>query len=396
MKRFFFLICLIASTLTSFASSETFQLPDSLKSQEKVWVTETTGDYEIFPGVFPFYNYYYYYGTALINGHDCQLYSVDYGNFDQGKESFTRSLAEGAYYYEDNNLYIKQRNSQRPDDFSFLLYMDFNLAPGDSIISLNPYEPDNSISFLVKFIDFVEVNGVARKRIAFASGNDGNSSQIPLINKQMIGAWVEGVGKSSSFLGYELQETPSNGQNTAFYGYFENGKCVFTHEDFMQPYTGSRITTSFVKIFERPAPDVIDDSYPQIFALSGETMDIEDVEWIVTAPLKNGDTYKISVIPEGLNCIMPPIVEDVEFDLNPDRLIPIRLVCNFTKFKVIYQTEPLEAIWFPMIDDLSGIQTLRDKEVFTHSPLFDLMGREVTSPQPGSVYIRNGKKFILK
>ena len=28
--------------------------------------------------------------------------------------------------------------------------------------------------------------------------------------------------------------------------------------------------------------------------------------------------------------------------------------------------------------------------------LFDLMGRKVTSPQPGSVYIRNGKKFILK
>ena len=42
---------------------------------------------------------------------------------------------------------------------------------------------------------------------------------------------------------------------------------------------------------------------------------------------------------------------------------------------------------------IGDIQTdLNDSE----APLYDLLGREITNPQPGTIYVRDGKKILHK
>ena len=45
-------------------------------------------------------------------------------------------------------------------------------------------------------------------------------------------------------------------------------------------------------------------------------------------------------------------------------------------------------------EELSGITTVRMD--VTNGDIYDLMGRKVTTPQKGSIYIQNGKKYIVK
>ena len=49
-----------------------------------------------------------------------------------------------------------------------------------------------------------------------------------------------------------------------------------------------------------------------------------------------------------------------------------------------------------MVDGLSEAELLNDKEQMINETVYDLMGRKVTVLQPGTIYIRNGKKFIFK
>ena len=44
----------------------------------------------------------------------------------------------------------------------------------------------------------------------------------------------------------------------------------------------------------------------------------------------------------------------------------------------------------------AGVEEIEVEETMEDSRMFDLMGREIRSPLPGTVYIRNGKKFIAR
>ena len=48
--------------------------------------------------------------------------------------------------------------------------------------------------------------------------------------------------------------------------------------------------------------------------------------------------------------------------------------------------------------DLTPVQTPRDSQhlASVETPIYDLFGRRVTTLHPGTIYIRNGKKFIMK
>lgn len=43
------------------------------------------------------------------------------------------------------------------------------------------------------------------------------------------------------------------------------------------------------------------------------------------------------------------------------------------------------------IENVIGAETRQDDNA-----IYDLLGRRVTNPLPGTIYIRNGKKFVLK
>lgn len=51
----------------------------------------------------------------------------------------------------------------------------------------------------------------------------------------------------------------------------------------------------------------------------------------------------------------------------------------------------------PIVGDATGIATIDHSPISAHqSPLYDLMGRQVKSPQAGRLYIRNGKKVVIR
>ena len=46
------------------------------------------------------------------------------------------------------------------------------------------------------------------------------------------------------------------------------------------------------------------------------------------------------------------------------------------------------------IREATGIQTIKSQQ--TDEPLYDLQGRKVAAPVGKGIYLRNGKKFIIK
>ncbi len=51
----------------------------------------------------------------------------------------------------------------------------------------------------------------------------------------------------------------------------------------------------------------------------------------------------------------------------------------------------------PVFEDASGINVIdNSQKQIANGQLYDLMGNKVTSPQPGRIYIQNGKKIIIK
>ena len=50
------------------------------------------------------------------------------------------------------------------------------------------------------------------------------------------------------------------------------------------------------------------------------------------------------------------------------------------------------------LDDYTPVETVRSEvaQPAEDAPVYDMMGRRVTRLQPGTIYIRKGKKFMTK
>ena len=49
----------------------------------------------------------------------------------------------------------------------------------------------------------------------------------------------------------------------------------------------------------------------------------------------------------------------------------------------------------PILGDAAGIQTIESSaSTIDHSDIYDLLGNKVKTPQPGRIYIQNGKKLL--
>lgn len=211
MKRFFFLICLIAGTLTSFASSETFQLPDSLKSKERVWVWELSN--EVIPDFTPVYQYFFENGVLELSGIMCNR--IEYNSILNVSGEIFSIPTVGAAYVQDGKYYFNH-DINTPDG-EFELELDFNIQEGEKL----------GHSYEVVSVDSIMVKGVPRKRILF----------------NINACWVESIGTSDYGITYGDigMPMPSNGDQWNFIGYFEKGECVFTYEDFFKTSTVNNI-----------------------------------------------------------------------------------------------------------------------------------------------------------
>ncbi|MDE6010849.1 MAG: hypothetical protein K2F87_05350 [Muribaculaceae bacterium] len=74
------------------------------------------------------------------------------------------------------------------------------------------------------------------------------------------------------------------------------------------------------------------------------------------------------------------------------RVVPVRTLLECRQDgEVIFTKEDFDALEVPGVNVEVSILEAESSE----APLYDLMGRRVTEPIPGSIYIRGGKKFIV-
>lgn len=113
-----------------------------------------------------------------------------------------------AGYEKDGKVY---RHNKYSGEFELL--MDFNLKKGDKF--------GEDFMYTVDKVDSIEVNGEKYRRITISSG--GPESKV---------YWVEGIGASTDgWIAYEPRVTGNYGY-AVMIGCIDDGKVVFTREDF--------------------------------------------------------------------------------------------------------------------------------------------------------------------
>ena len=494
MKKILLLFSTLVSAAVISVSAKPVspELPDWLQDKAHVWVTSYTS--VIFPDRAPLYNYYYEDGDSIIDGKNCTL--VRFDGWKGAFEDWNPYKKTLAYFIEDNKYYVNANVDSQ--DCTFDLSMDFNLKPGD-VLSETQLE--------VLFVDSVPVNGSNHKRIAFKDA-DSNSPSA-----KMIGAWVNGIGASDDYIDYHLSDMPSNGETVNFCGYYENGECVFTYEDFFQPYHQDytqTVTTdkvweycqrggyhdkenskSYLKIkvqllkFDGTV-SYLDHDYLRfkMFKTKNYIRD-DNQDWILLneededmtmgyCREEDGKVYDLlydnKLAMDLSTCTDPTLFSEIKiYDWSmPENSIwnyplwiyaddetddyevhyfnPIEIggseckvqaldgFCNNTTYAdcvrfiqgigvdqnamlaapcfYFLTGEPHETSfpsfdsWLGRVYDASGdviweskdyelgVSSIKNDSDYENSRIYDLMGREVKSMQPGGIYIRNGKKFI--
>ena len=114
--------------------------------------------------------------------------------------------------------------------------------------------------------------------------------------------------------------------------------------------------------------------------------------------ISQGVFYNSPVKHAYVKALTPPTLSDYIFNSNPTihvypSALEAYLASDWAKFGTIVGDLTDEMIL--------GVEIpFEDIEVFPweglNGAIFDLFGRRVTNPKPGSIYIRNGKKFILR
>jgi hypothetical protein len=116
--------------------------------------------------------------------------------------------------------------------------------------------------------------------------------------------------------------------------------------------------------------------------------------------MSQGVFYNSPVKDAYVKALTPPTLSDYIFNSNPTiHVYPSALAkyqsSSWAKFGTIVGDLTDE-----MVDGLNPIFSEGEEEIvnrkLSNSEYFDLQGRRVTNLQPSSIYIRGGKKFMVK
>lgn len=155
------------------------------------------------------YETYMVSGDTVVDGRNCKRVV-----FDNGK------CKEYTAAYEENNKFYSYNFGAMPS-----LMLDFGLERGELARDCGS---DTENNLYVSDVDYIEVNGVLRKRI--------------IIKSQIFGTfyWVDGIGTDR-----ELWADPAIGavigENSYLYECYENGKLIFSQSDFTKASDVGRV-----------------------------------------------------------------------------------------------------------------------------------------------------------
>ena len=116
------------------------------------------------------------------------------------------------------------------------------------------------------------------------------------------------------------------------------------------------------------------------------------------ASISQGVFYNSPVKHAYVKALTPPALADYIFNANPTihvypSALEAYLASDWAKFGTIVGD---------LTDDMiDGIEQLPEEELVNGqwsmvNETYDLLGRRVANPQPGHIYIRGGKKFIMR
>lgn len=202
MNRFLFSLILslfslslmLATTLTS------AQEPIRILKTGRSWVIASVHRKQLKPTL---YSTVSVVGDTVLDGRECF-------KMRQGQLDFVA-------YEENGRLYRLFEGEEAP-----YCMLDMTLGVGDVAVKNG--------GVLVEEVDSIEVNGVVRRRIRFLS--DPYAFET--------GCWVEGIGARNPIWVDDDWERATDGRYDRMEACYEDGVCIFTHEDFDAPPTGIR------------------------------------------------------------------------------------------------------------------------------------------------------------
>ena len=148
-------------------------------------------------------------GDTIINGERC--FKMSYKMIDQHTGATVGEGNNGLYLEKDKKVYLRQKIR---DSWNWRLLCDFNLQVGDKKPGTNRQ---------VTAIDNIYVQGASYRRFHLSEPGEYEGEVEE-------GCWVEGVGSSRGLL--DTSSWAVTGGTHKLITCYEDGKCIFTSENF--------------------------------------------------------------------------------------------------------------------------------------------------------------------
>ena len=433
MKKIFILLFLLSACFGSLVAEEAYH---PMLKEGKEWFCYLGNSFREYSYTF------YIKGDTIVDGEKCFKMYVDFRNMLTGELISTSS---GAYLEKDRRVY-HVTNDRRE------LLCDFNLKVGDT----KPGGNQQVIS-----IDYIYVQGAWYRRFHLREPGEFPGEVVE-------GYWVEGVGSSRGLLD-TMPSWAGTGGTHKLITCYEDGKCIFTSENFKNMPSGKTDAPRRMLVREKKewwyhdskAEMYLQEPYNFYMYADGDTL-INGVSWkkiyqkraeliyekamreengrvyelrpggqerlLFDFSLKVGDVYEPAGEPHRMMTVIA--IDTVMVEGAAHRRLLLMQQVNGQTTDLTTWTEgigsecgiDLPAYWSDMDpkvvnhtggrnyyhlqflgckdfgSDTDGVKAILRPSSLTFHPqrCFDLQGRRVQGQPRSGVYIRDGRKQVVK
>ena len=385
-------------------------------------------------------------GDTIINGERC--FKMSYKMIDQHTGATVGEGNNGLYLEKDKKVYLRQKIR---DSWNWRLLCDFNLQVGDKKPGTNRQ---------VTAIDNIYVQGASYRRFHLSEPGEYEGEVEE-------GYWVEGVGSSRGLL--DTSSWAVTGGTHKLITCYEDGKCIFTSENFENMPSGKTDAPRRMLVREKKewwyhdskAEMYLEEPYDFFMYADGDTL-INGLQWkkiyqkraepiyekamreengrvyelrpggqerlLFDFSLKVGDVYEPAGEPHRMMTVIA--IDTVMVEGAAHRRLLLMQQVNGQTTDLTTWTEgigsecgiDLPAYWSDMDpkvvnhtggrnyyhlqflgckdfgSDTDGVKAILRPSSLTFHPqrCFDLQGRRVQGQPRSGVYIRDGRKQVVK
>jgi hypothetical protein len=283
----FFIPFLFLMTVCTFANAQ-----NSIVNSNNSWAVLHYGFGEIMIPCCVSTDYVYFDGDSLFNNNTYKkvLVCTD--------ELHSQPVFTGLIREDNQKVYYIPENSTN----EFLLY-DFSLAQGNTVeLTTSYYYVEDTFTFYVNQVDFVEINGINLKRMQL--------TDVPPYNNYVYDTWIESIGSLNGFFNRGIRPTGGSSNllcysknNEIFYQNPLFAECYYDNNDldYLKEILSSvsEIENNDFSIYPNPVSDILvlssseTVSDMEIFNSSGQKVYFEQLK-------NNQNEIVVSFLTKGL------------------------------------------------------------------------------------------------